>query len=71
MNTLTGTVTSIKMAKTVVVKVERKVAHPKYKKLIKKDNKFKAHTDKDLKVGDVVTIKPCKRISKGKYFEVV
>lgn len=71
MKIFTGTVTSIKMKKTVVVKVERKVSHPKYKKLIKRDQSFKAHTEKELKVGDKVQIQECKRRSKDKYFEVI
>lgn len=71
MNNLKGKVISTKMAGTVVVKVERKMSHPKYKKLIKRDQKFKAHTNKELKIGDVVTIKPCKRKSREKYFEVI
>ncbi len=71
MNTLKGKIVSVKMQKTVVVEVTRRMPHPKYKKLMKRDVRFKAHTDKELKVGDVVTIKPCKRISKEKYFEVV
>lgn len=71
MKILTGIVTSNKMKKTVVVKIERMVNHAKYKKLIKRDQSFKAHTEKALKVGDKVKIQECKRKSKDKYFEVI
>lgn len=71
MNNLKGKVISTKMTKTVVVKVTSTFRHPKYKKLMKRNNSFKAHSEKELKVGDVVTIHPCKRRSKDKYFEVI
>lgn len=71
MKILEGIITSAKNKKTVVVKIERKVAHSKYNKLIKRDQKFQAHTEKELKVGDKVTIRECKRVSKNKYFEVI
>ena len=71
MKILKGVVISNKMKDTVVVKVERMVSHPKYKKLMKRDSKFKAHTEKALNIGDVVNIAPCKKISKEKYFKVI
>jgi small subunit ribosomal protein S17 len=71
MSTFKGKVVSTKMNKSFVVKVSRMISHPKYKKLMKRDSKFIVHSEKDLKLGDLVTIKQCKRISKNKYFETV
>lgn len=69
---LIGEVISTKMQKTVVVKVERRFSHPKYKKVIKRHNKYKAHNEKlDLKVGDKVLIEEYRPISKDKRFVVV
>lgn len=71
MKILTGKVVSTKMAKTVVVEIKRLFPHPMYGKLMKRDKKFKAHCEKELKVGDVVQIRECKKRSGSKYFEVV
>ncbi len=71
MKILTGKVVSTGMAKTIVVEVKRSVAHPKYKKLMKRDKNYKVHSEKELKVGDVVKIRECVKRSKTKYFEVV
>ncbi len=52
---LTGTVTSSKMQKTIVVEVTRKKAHPLYKRVISIRKKFYAHDEKnEAHVGDVV-----------------
>ncbi len=52
-----GLVVSDKMDKTVVVRVERKVAHPLYKKIIKKRKRFYAHDEKnESRTGDMVRI---------------
>lgn len=68
---LTGTVTSTKMTKTIIILVERKFSHPRFKKIIKKHDKFKAHNeDPSIKVGDVVTIVETRPISKEKHFIV-
>ena len=68
----TGVVVSTKMQKTVVVNVERKFRHPLYKKVVKKNKKFKAHNEKfDIKEGDIVRIKETRPISKTKHFEVI
>ena len=65
--TLTGTVVSDKMNKTVVVLFERKVKHPKYGKYIKKSTKYKVHDeDNKCKVGDIVSITEVRPISKDK-----
>ena len=70
--TLKGTVVSDKMQKTVVVKVQRYVKNPKYGKYQKISKKYKAHNeDNSVKVGDVVTIKECRPMSKDKHFVVV
>lgn len=67
-----GTVISNKMMKTVVVKVERRFPHPKYKKVITKHKKFKVHNENfKLQVGDKVIIEEVKPISKEKHFQVV
>lgn len=69
---LIGEVVSNKMNKTVVVKVERKLIHPRYKKVIIRHKKYKAHNEKlDLKIGDLVEIKETRPISKDKHFIVV
>jgi len=70
--TVTGVVTSIGMDKTVTVKVERKVPHPLYKKYIRRSSKLHAHDeDNQCQLGDVVTIKQCRPISKTKSWVLV
>ncbi len=70
--TFIGEVVSTKMMKTVVVKIERKIVHPKYKKVIIRHKKLKAHNEeKDIKVGDKVEIVETRPISKEKHFQVV
>jgi small subunit ribosomal protein S17 len=67
-----GKVVSDKMQKTVVVLVERRVAHPLYKKIVRKTSKFLADTNNfDLKVGDTVVIEETRPISRRKHFAVV
>jgi len=69
---LTGTVVSDKMDKTITVLVERRVAHPVYKKFIKKSKKYAAHDEANAcKVGDTVRIRECRPLSKNKRFEVI
>ena len=68
----TGIVMSTKMRKTVTVMVTRKFRHPLYKKVISRQKKYKAHNENlDLKVGDLVSIKETRPISKDKHFIVV
>ena len=68
---LRGTVVSDKMQKTVVVKVSRFIKHPKYQKYYKRDNRYKAHDETNTyKVGDYVTIKETRPLSKDKTFVV-
>ena len=69
---LQGTVVSDAMDKTVVVKVERRVQHPVFKKFVRKSKKFSAHDETNqVKAGDVVRIRECKPISKRKTWEVI
>jgi small subunit ribosomal protein S17 len=63
----TGIVVSNKMDKSVVVKVERKVKHPKYGKFIKKTTTFMAHDENnECGIGDRVTISETRPLSKNK-----
>ena len=59
-----GIVTGTKMEKTVKVRVDTVGAHPVYKKIIKMKKVYFAHTDKELNVGDVVTIRESRPYSK-------
>jgi small subunit ribosomal protein S17 len=67
-----GIVVSDKMEKTVVVKVERKVQHPVYKKIIKRTKKYKAHNPENkAKTGDYVKIMETRPLSKDKRWRVL
>ena len=69
---LTGTVVSDKTDKTVVVKVERKVKHPLYGKIIRRSKKYHAHDEGNVfKEGEVVRIEECAPISKLKTWTVI
>ena len=69
--TLTGTVTSDKMDKTVTVLVERKVKHPLLGKIIRVSKKYHAHDEaNEFHAGDVVTIEECRPIAKTKSWRV-
>ena len=65
--TITGTVVSNSMEKTITVSIQRRLRHPLYNKYIYKTSKLLAH-DKEMvsKVGDVVSIEESKPISKNK-----
>ncbi len=70
--TFKGTVASTKMKDTVVVVVERFVKHPQYGKYVKRRKRMKAHDAGNTCVmGDVVTIRETKPISKDKTFIVI
>lgn len=70
--TMSGVVVSTKMQNTVVVAIERKVAHKLYGKLIRVTKKIKADTNgMEINEGDVVTIAQTKPISRDKNFKVV
>ncbi len=69
---LTGTVVSDKNDKTVVVKVERKVKHPLYGKIIRRSKKYHAHDEANVaKEGETVRIEECAPISKNKTWRLV
>ena len=69
---LQGVVVSDKGDKTVVVKVERRLMHPLYKKFISKSKKFSAHdAENRFKVGDNVRIQECPPVSKSKTYTVI
>jgi small subunit ribosomal protein S17 len=69
---LQGTVVSDKGDKTVIVAVERRIMHPVYKKFIRRSKRYAAHDAVNKhKVGDVVTIRECRPLSKTKRWEVV
>ena len=59
-----GVVTGNKMDKTVKVTVSTLEEHSVYKKVLKKEKVFFAHTEEDLEIGDKVTIRESKPISK-------
>ncbi|KKU28958.1 MAG: 30S ribosomal protein S17 [Candidatus Amesbacteria bacterium GW2011_GWA2_47_11b] len=71
MKILSGKVVSNKMAKTVVVEVDRFVTHPMYHKRIKRTQKFHAHDEQGVKIGDVVKIAEVKPISRTKTWKIV
>ncbi len=67
----TGTVISDKMMKTVIVKIMHHSKHPKYGRIMKRYNKFKAHDENNsAKIGDTVRIEETRPISKDKRFRV-
>jgi small subunit ribosomal protein S17 len=65
-----GVVVSAKMAKTVVVSIERRVQHPLYGKVVRRTNRFKAHDEEHCEVGDRVEIMETRPISKEKRWRV-
>jgi small subunit ribosomal protein S17 len=69
---LTGTVVSDKGEKTVVVRVERRVKHPLYGKIIRLSKKYHAHdAANEFHVGEIVRIEECAPISKLKTWKVL
>ena len=67
-----GVVVSDKMDKTIVVKIERNVPHPLYKKVVKLTSKFKVHDENnEAGIGDTVEIAETRHLSKDKYFRLV
>jgi small subunit ribosomal protein S17 len=67
-----GEVVSSKMAKTIVVRVERRFPHPQFKKIVTEYKKFYAHDEKsDAKVGDTVRIEETRPLSKLKRWRLV
>ena len=69
---LTGVVVSDKMEKTIVVSVERRVLHPKYKKFVRKSAKYHVHDEANTyKEGQSVIIEESRPYSKKKCWVVV
>jgi small subunit ribosomal protein S17 len=69
---MTGTISSDKMDKTVVVTVERLEKHPIFQKYIRRRSKYKAHDEKnECRMGDKVLIRECRPLSKDKCWRVV
>ena len=69
---LIGTVVSDKGDKTVTVRVDRRVKHPLYGKIIRRSKKYHAHdADNAYRAGEQVRIEECKPISKHKSWTVV
>ena len=69
---LTGQIVSDKTDKTVIVKVERRVKHPLYGKIIKRSKKYHAHDEgNEFKQGETVRIEETRPISKLKTWKVI
>ncbi|MEJ5352145.1 MAG: 30S ribosomal protein S17 [Melioribacteraceae bacterium] len=67
-----GTVISNKMNKSIVVAIERRVAHPLYKKYYKRTTKLMAHDENnECSIGDVVKIMETRPLSKRKRWRLV
>jgi small subunit ribosomal protein S17 len=67
-----GIVVSDKMQKTVVVRLERRFAHPRYGKMVTRSTKVKAHDEQNnAKTGDTVRIMETRPLSKDKRWRVV
>ena len=70
--TVMGLVVSNKMDKTVVVQVERKYMHPKFKKVVKSTRKYSAHDEKnECKPGDFISIRETRPLSKTKRWRML
>ena len=70
--TRVGKVISDKMDKTIVVAVEDSVAHPLYKKIVKRTYKLKAHDENHVcGIGDTVKVMECRPLSKDKRWRLV
>jgi small subunit ribosomal protein S17 len=69
---LQGLVTSNKMAKTITVNVERTYKHPKYKKYVRRQDKYHAHDEaNEARIGDRVEIMECRPLSKLKRWRLI
>jgi small subunit ribosomal protein S17 len=66
-----GVVASDKMEKTCVVRVDRQVKHPKYRRYVRRTSKFMAHNEKGATVGDKVRIVETRPLSAHKRWRVV
>lgn len=69
---LQGMVVSDKMEKTAVVKVNRTIQHPLYKKTVKRSKNYKIHDEENsCQIGDTVRLVECKPISKDKCWRLL
>jgi small subunit ribosomal protein S17 len=66
-----GVVASDKMEKTVVVRVDRLIKHPKYRRYVRRTSKFMAHNETDATIGDKVRIVETRPLSARKRWRVV
>ncbi len=67
-----GIVVSAKMDKSITVTVDRQVAHPLYKKVLRRTKKYHAHdAENTCQVGDVVRIRETRPISKTKCWKLI
>jgi 30S ribosomal protein S17 len=66
-----GIVVSNNMDKSIVVKIDRKIKHPIYKKTIKRSKKYIVHDEQnECKIGDLVQMAECRPLSKRKRFRL-
>jgi small subunit ribosomal protein S17 len=67
-----GVVVSDKMDKTIVVEVTTVQPHPRYKKVVRRSRKLKAHDElNDARIGDQVLVRECRPLSKEKTWRLV
>ena len=66
-----GIVSSDKMEKTIVVRVDRLVRHPKYRRYVRRTSKFMAHDEKGAAIGDKVRIIETRPLSARKRWRVI
>jgi small subunit ribosomal protein S17 len=67
-----GVVVSDKMDKTVIVRIDRQMRHPLYKKIVRRSSKLAAHDEaNDAHMGDTVRVMETRPISKNKRWRVV
>ncbi|WNK20537.1 30S ribosomal protein S17 [Halomonas piscis] len=70
--TLTGTVVSDKMDKSIVVMIERRERHPIYEKYVKRSTKLHAHDETNqARAGDTVSIRECRPLSRKKSWALI
>ena len=70
--TVQGTVVSSSMDKTIVVRVDTRIVHPIYEKVVTRSTKLKAHDEAELcNLGDKVLIQECRPLSKTKSWKLV
>ena len=69
---VSGQVVSDKMDKTIVVSVERRFSHSAFKKIVRRNKKYKAHdANNESNVGDIVESCECRPLSKNKRWRLV